>query len=83
MAALVTDIDLSILGQPPATYAIFERAIRREYWWVPHVRYVAARRRVLEGFLERPAIYHHRRFSEKYEAQARANIVEALAQRAA
>jgi predicted metal-dependent HD superfamily phosphohydrolase len=78
--ALVTDIDLSILGQPAATYTLFERAIRREYWWVPRARYVAARTRVLAGFLERPAIYQHRRLHEKYEVQARANIAAALAQ---
>ena len=76
--ALVTDIDLSILGQPPDVYALFERAIRREYWWVPRTRYVAGRRRVLAGFLERATIYHHRRFHEKYEAQARTNITAAL-----
>ena len=78
-AALVTDVDLSILGQAPATYTVFERAIRREYWWVPRARYVAARRRVLESFITRPSIYHHRHFHEKYEAQARANITAALA----
>jgi predicted metal-dependent HD superfamily phosphohydrolase len=77
-AALVTDIDLSILGQTPPIYTMFERAIRREYWWVPRARYVAGRRRVLVGFVNRPAIYHHRRFHEKYEAQARANIATAL-----
>jgi len=76
--ALVTDIDLSILGQPPDVYAVFERAIRREYWWVPRTRYVAGRRRVLEGFLARSTIYRHRRFHEKYEVQARANIAAAL-----
>jgi len=81
--ALVTDIDLSILGQPAETYVPFERAIRREYWWVPRARYVAGRRRVLEGFLARSTIYRHDRFHEKYESRARANIAAALQQLAA
>lgn len=78
--ALVVDIDLSILGQTPEIYAQFERAIRREYWWVPRARYVAARGAVLQRFLGRAAIYQHDLFYEKYERQARVNIAAALAQ---
>jgi predicted metal-dependent HD superfamily phosphohydrolase len=81
--ALVTDIDLSILGEAPGIYAQFERAIRREYWWVPRARYVAGRRKVLEGFLGRPTIYRHDRFREKYESPARANLQAALQKLAA
>jgi predicted metal-dependent HD superfamily phosphohydrolase len=72
--ALVVDIDLSILGQAPETYAQFERAIRREYWWVPRARYVAGRTRLLRSLLERRAIYQHDRFYEMYEQRARASI---------
>ena len=79
-AALVVDIDLSILGQTPDVYAQFERAIRREYWWVPRARYVAGRGAVLKKFLGRAAIYRHDHFLRKYEARARENIAAALAQ---
>jgi predicted metal-dependent HD superfamily phosphohydrolase len=72
--ALVVDIDLSILGQPPEIYAQFERAIRREYWWVSRAKYVAGRRAVLQKFLGRRAIYQHDRFYAQYEKQARANL---------
>jgi predicted metal-dependent HD superfamily phosphohydrolase len=82
-SALVTDIDLSILGETPGIYAQFESAIRREYWWVPRARYVAGRRKVLEGFLGRKTIYHHDRFHEKYELPARANLEAALRKLAA
>ena len=78
--ALVVDIDLSILGQSPEIYAQFERAIRREYWWVSRARYVAGRSGVLRRFLGRSAIYQHDRFYEKYEQQARVNLAAAIAQ---
>jgi len=78
--ALVVDIDLSILGQSPEIYAQFERAIRREYWWVSRARYVAGRGAVLRKFLGRAAIYQHDHFYDRYESQARANITAALGQ---
>jgi predicted metal-dependent HD superfamily phosphohydrolase len=79
-AALVVDIDLSILGQPPDVYAQFERAIRREFWWVSRARFVAGRSAVLRKFIGRSSIYQHDLFYEKYESQARANIAAALDQ---
>jgi predicted metal-dependent HD superfamily phosphohydrolase len=78
--ALVIDIDLSILGQTPDIYAQFERAIRREYWWVSRAKYVAGRGAVLQKFLGRRSIYQHDHFYEKYEKQARANIAAAIEQ---
>jgi predicted metal-dependent HD superfamily phosphohydrolase len=76
--ALVIDIDLSILGAPPEIYVRFERAIRREYWWVPRARYVAGRSKILERFLGRNTIYTHDLFYNRYESAARANITAAL-----
>ena len=77
--ALVADVDLSILGQPPEVYSGFERAIRREYWWVPRARYVAGRVAVLERFLARSAIYPHDHFYQRYESRARGNLTAELA----
>jgi predicted metal-dependent HD superfamily phosphohydrolase len=77
--ALVVDVDLSILGQPAEVYGGFERAIRREYWWVPRARYVAGRSAVLEGFLGRSSIYQHDVFYRRYEARARENVMAELA----
>ena len=78
--ALVVDVDLAILGASPDLYAQFERAIRREYWWVPRARYVAGRGRILASFLERATIYQHDALHGKYEARARENIGAALRQ---
>jgi len=78
-AALVVDIDLSILGQAQAVYDAFERNVRKEYWWVARRRYAAARSRILESFLQRPALYHWQYFRERYEALARRNLERAIA----
>lgn len=77
-AALVVDIDLSILGQPLPVYDEFERNVRREYWWVPKRRYAAARTAVLTSFLARPAIYHVPMFRERFEQRARENLARAI-----
>ena len=73
-AALICDIDLSILGRPPAQYAAYAEAIRLEYAWVPPPQYAEGRSRVLGGFLERPQIFTHREFRQRFGAQAKVNL---------
>ena len=75
---LLLDIDLGILGQPPAVFARYDEAIRREYAWVPEEQYRAGRADVLKTFLGRPGIYVTRTFRELYERQARENIQQRL-----
>lgn len=77
-AALVVDIDLSILGKPAAEFDEFERNVRREYWWVPRRRFAHARGRILGAFLERPCIYHWPEFRDRYESAARSNLQRAM-----
>jgi predicted metal-dependent HD superfamily phosphohydrolase len=77
-AALVVDIDLSILGQPAEIYDEFERNVRREYWWVPKARFAAACGVILRSFLARPAIYSVTSIRDRYEAAARINLERAL-----
>ncbi|HET8648868.1 MAG TPA: hypothetical protein VFL95_02415 [Gemmatimonadales bacterium] len=77
-AALVSDIDLAILGAPRAEYARYQEAIRTEYAWVPEPAFRAARKSVLEGFLARSQIYATRPFAEALEARARENLRGAL-----
>lgn len=78
-AALVVDIDLSILGQPEEMYQAFERNVRREYWWVPRGRYIAGRCAILDSFLKRTSIYRYPEFQRRYEAAARGNLASAIA----
>jgi len=77
--ALMVDIDLTILGASETTYEMFEQAIRKEYKRVPAVIYTKKRSDILRGFLERVRIYQNDYFHDKYEAQARKNMRQAVA----
>lgn len=79
-AALVIDIDLSILGAPPDVFARFEQQIREEYAHVPEPLFRAGRRAVLERFLSRPEIYRVPATRDALEAQARANLAHRIAE---
>jgi len=79
-AALLIDIDLSILGQPAARFWEYEQAVRAEYSWVPPVEFAQKRTAILSQFLSRPAIYRTELFRSRYEATARANLEAAIAQ---
>jgi predicted metal-dependent HD superfamily phosphohydrolase len=50
-APLVVDIDLSILGQPPARFMEYDTQIRMEYAWVPEKIFCEKRAEILERFL--------------------------------
>ncbi|MCU0750627.1 MAG: hypothetical protein MUF13_13880 [Akkermansiaceae bacterium] len=82
-AALICDIDLSILGRAPAEYAAYAAAIRLEYAWVPPPQYAEGRSRVLDGFLKRPALFNYQVFQQRFEAAARANLTWELGELAA
>jgi predicted metal-dependent HD superfamily phosphohydrolase len=77
--ALFLDFDLAILGSPPAAFAAYEQAVRREYGWVAEPVWVVGRRAVLADFLARPAIYATDEFRASHEAAARRNLAHALA----
>lgn len=76
---LLLDIDLASLGAAAARFDEDNRAIRSEYAHVPEDDYRAGRRRVLQGFLDRPRIYLTDAFHGALDAAARGNLQRALA----
>ena len=82
--ALISDIDLSILGSEPEVYRRYASAIRSEYAFVPEDQYTAGRSRVLSGFLERPHLFSLPSFRDSLESAARRNLaaeIDALARK--
>jgi predicted metal-dependent HD superfamily phosphohydrolase len=78
-AALLVDVDLSILGQPQVKFDEYERQIREEYDWVDSQAFAAGRSSILKLFLERPFIYSTDAFRGKYEVRARENMIRSIA----
>lgn len=56
----------------------YERQVRAEYAWVPGILFRKERRKILHGFLARPAIFSTLAFRARHEAQALANIKRSL-----
>ena len=77
-AALLLDMDLSILGAEPDVFDTYEQAVRREYDWVDEPAWRAGRGAVLNNFLARPHIFHTPEFQDRFEAQARENMARSM-----
>jgi predicted metal-dependent HD superfamily phosphohydrolase len=78
-APLLVDIDLAILGSPAERFKRYDEDVRKEYAWVPSIRYQQARAQVLQSFLDRPQLYHGEPAVALLEAQAHINLTAALA----
>ena len=78
-AQLLVDVDLSILGREPAVFWQYERNIQREYAWVPEDVFRRERVKILKRFLDRPKIYYHHEYRERFEERARSNLEQAIA----
>ncbi len=77
-AALLVDIDLSILGAAPPRFAEYERQIRAEYAHVPPTLFEERRRAILSHFLDRQPIYLTPGLRSERDAQARVNLQSAV-----
>ncbi|MBC7665498.1 MAG: N-methyl-D-aspartate receptor NMDAR2C subunit [Caulobacter sp.] len=77
-AQLLVDIDLFILGSPPERFERYDQDVRKEYAWVPGFRYRDQRAQVLQGFLDRPRLYHGEAAVALLEGQPRINLAAAL-----
>jgi predicted metal-dependent HD superfamily phosphohydrolase len=76
---LIVDIDLSIFGQSEERFDEYEQQIREEYKWVSDWDFAVERTKILQSFLDRPAIYLTEFSRNKYEKKARENIARSLA----
>lgn len=77
-AQLLVDIDLAILGASPERFAEYDQQVRAEYAWVPGLIYGFKRKQVLQGFLQREAIYSTPFFHALLEQTARRNLRAAV-----
>ncbi|MBU2286003.1 MAG: N-methyl-D-aspartate receptor NMDAR2C subunit, partial [Gammaproteobacteria bacterium] len=77
-ACLLIDIDLAILGAPPARFAEYERQIRIEYAHIAPEVFEPRRRGILGSFLARDPLFLTHSMRERHEAQARINLAQAL-----
>jgi predicted metal-dependent HD superfamily phosphohydrolase len=75
---LLTDADLSILGQPWNIYDTYRNNIRKEFGVYPDAIYNAGRRKVLHYFLKMEPLYKTGHFHSLYEAAAKENIRKEL-----
>ncbi|MES2948023.1 MAG: N-methyl-D-aspartate receptor NMDAR2C subunit [Pseudomonadota bacterium] len=78
-AALLVDIDLSILGATPQRFAEYGQQIRDEYDHVPEELFQTKRREVLASFMARQHIYNTQIYRDRLEAAARRNLTQAMA----
>lgn len=76
---VLVDIDLAILGAEPARFDEYEMQVRAEYGWVPQFLFNKTRRKILEAFLARPALYATAHFNRLLEKKARENLARSLA----
>lgn len=72
LGAIISDLDLEILGAPENMYRTYTQQIREEYSHLTDVEWVAGRSKFLLGVLGHP-IYHTKPFQE-IEAEAIRNI---------
>src|SRR4051812_5868404 len=73
-ALVLCDADLAILASPPHRYAVYAEDVRHEYAAVPPADFARGRAALLQGLLDRPAIYRTPSAHERWEAAARANL---------
>lgn len=69
------DTDLLVLGKPLEEYKKYMTDIRMEYKNYDNAIYSEGRKMILNKFISMPSIYRTAKFIDKYEQQARINIL--------
>jgi predicted metal-dependent HD superfamily phosphohydrolase len=75
---LLADIDLAILASPEPRYSEYEAQIRHEYAHLDEATWRAGRRRLLQGFVDRPFIFGTSQFRSRFESRARRNLERSI-----
>ena len=78
-AAVLLDADLAVLGSAANEYQHYATAVRAEYAHVDDEAWRTGRARVLQQFLDRPAIFATATMRAEREHRARANLTAELA----
>jgi predicted metal-dependent HD superfamily phosphohydrolase len=78
--AILLDADLAILGSGPDAYADYVASVRAEFRHVDDDEWRTGRASVLQGFVDRPAIYSTSTARGLWEERARANLAAELAE---
>ena len=74
LTQILLDADLAILSSNPKEYSKYIYAIRQEYIWVPELEYIAARKQILQNFLQRKNIYFTKLMQQTKDKIARHNL---------
>lgn len=77
-AALVVDVDLSILATPAPVFDAYEDAVRAEYAALDDARFAEGRAAFVRSMLARAWLYSTPGLRERWEADARANLRRSL-----
>ena len=75
---ILLDIDLSILGKDPITFASYESNIRSEFDFIPTDDYLIGRIMLLHSFRKKDRIYLTNHFYDKYEDSAWDNLTQTI-----
>jgi predicted metal-dependent HD superfamily phosphohydrolase len=76
----LSDADLAVLASPPERYRGYVEDVRREYAAVPDVEFRRGRAAVLRALVEQQRLFRTPHAREQWEAAARRNVAEELAQ---
>lgn len=78
-ARVLVDVDLAILGEPPAMFDAYERNVRKEFSWVDPDAFKVGRAKVLKRFLDREWIYFTPEMRRNgFEGRAQDNLRRSL-----
>lgn len=77
-AALIADVDLTILGSSAPEYDAYRAAIRQEFAFAGDDQYIPGRTAFVQRMLDKPAIYATAWFKRELEIRARDNLYREL-----